>query len=207
MRKRKKFNNPKIVAVTGGIGSGQTTVCEEFKRMGSKIINVDKKAKEIIRKDKTVQNELKKEFGKYVFYRNGKLNKKLLAQIVFNDEGKVQKLNSIVHPRMVESMIEEMETARFSGNYPLIIIDAALIYEINIEHLFDAVIVVYANKTQRIKRVAARDKMKKEDITARIDKQIPLDEKRKWADYVIDNRGEIEDLKIQVERTFNELIE
>ncbi len=90
MKRRKKYLNPKIIGVTGGIGSGQSTVCDELQRLGNKVINVDKKAKEVIRKDKTVQQEIKREFGKHVFYRNGQLNKKLLAKLVFDDEGKVQ---------------------------------------------------------------------------------------------------------------------
>lgn len=207
MVRRKKYLNSKIVGVTGGIGSGQTTVCEVFNREGCKVINLDRKAKEVINRNKTVQNEIKKEFGENVFYKNRSLNRKLLAQIVFNDESKVEKLNRIVHPRMVENMVEEIETARFSGKFPLIIVDAALIYEIAIEQLFDVVIVVYANTRQRIQRVMNRDKMKKEEILARIDKQIPLEEKKKWADYVIDNRGNLQDLNNQVTKIMNELVD
>ena len=207
MRKRKEYTDPKVIGVTGGIGSGQTTVCEFFRKLGCKTINVDKKAKEVIRRNRLVQEELKKEFGKNIFYRNRQLNRKLLAQIVFEDEHKLQKLNRIVHPRMVEYLVEEMEEARFSGKYPLVIVDAALIYEINIEQLFDAVIVVFANMRQRIQRVVTRDKMKKEEVVARISKQIPLEDKKKWADYIVDNRGEISDIKNQVRKIFDELVD
>lgn len=206
MKKKAKYDNPKVVGVTGGIGSGQSTVCEVFKELGCKIINVDEKAKQVIKKNKTVQSEIKKEFGSKVFYRDGNLNRKLLASIVFDDENKTQILNKIVHPRMVADIVEEMESARFSGRYPLIIVDAALIYEISIEKLFDAVIVVFSNQNQRIKRVMQRDNVKKEEILARMDRQIPLAEKQKWADYVIDNRGEIADLEKQIEKVFDELV-
>ena len=137
MKKKKEFKNPKVIGVTGGIGSGQSTVCELFKKLGCKVINVDDKAKQVIKKNKTVQNEIKKEFGNKVFFSDGKLNRKLLASIAFEDENKTQLLNKIVHPRMVADVVEEMESARFSGRYPLIIVDAALIYEISIEKLFD----------------------------------------------------------------------
>jgi len=207
LKKRKEYKDPKVIGVTGGIGSGQTTVAEEFRILDCKVINVDNKAKQVIKKNKDVQNEIKKEFGKNVFYRNNQLNRKLLAQIVCNDEEKMQKVNQIVQPQMVESMVEEMEEARFSGKYPLVIVDAALIYEMNIEHLFDSIIVVYANKRQRLQRVVDRDKLKKEDVTARMERQIPLEDKKKWADFVVDNRGELADLKKQVEKIFEELVE
>ncbi len=207
MRKRKEFKNPKVIGVTGGIGSGQSTVCNIFKRLGCKIINVDEKAKQVIKKNKTVQNEIKKEFGNKVFFRDGTLNRKLLASIAFEDENKTQLLNRIVHPRMVADVVEEMESARFSGRYPLIIVDAALIYEISIEKLFEHVIVVFSNQNQRVKRVMQRDNVKKEEVMARMDRQIPLVEKQKWADYVIDNRGEIADLEKQVQKVFDELVD
>jgi dephospho-CoA kinase len=207
MKKRKVFKNPKVIGVTGGIGSGQSTVCEVFKNLGCKIVNVDEKAKQVIKKNKTVQNEIKKEFGSKVFFRDGTLNRKLLASIAFEDENKTQLLNKIVHPRMVADVVEEMESARFSGRYPLIIVDAALIYEISIEKLFEHVIVVFSNQNQRVKRVMQRDNVKKEEVIARMDRQIPLAEKQKWADYVIDNRGEIVDLEIQVQKVFDELVD
>ena len=207
MKKRKVFKNPKVIGVTGGIGSGQSTVCEVFKKLGCKIVNVDEKAKQVIKKNKTVQNEIKKEFGSKVFFRDGTLNRKLLASIAFEDENKTQLLNKIVHPRMVADVVEEMESARFSGRYPLIIVDAALIYEISIEKLFEHVIVVFSNQNQRVKRVMQRDNVKKEEVIARMDRQIPLAEKQKWADYVIDNRGEIVDLEKQVQKVFDELVD
>ena len=130
-----------------------------------------------------------------------------MASIAFEDENKTQLLNKIIHPRMVADVVEEMESARFSGRYPLIIVDAALIYEISIEKLFEQVIVVFSNQNQRVKRVMQRDNVTKEEVIARMDRQIPLAEKQKWADYVIDNRGEIADLEKQVQKVFEELVD
>jgi len=206
MKRITKYTNPKVVAVTGGIGSGQSTVCGRLKQLGCKIIDVDKKAKQIIQKDKSLQNDLKKTFGNKIFFENGQLDRQLLAKLAFESESKTQQLNRLVHPKMVAEIVEEMESARFSFKYPLIIIDAALIFEISIEQLFDAIIVVYANQTIRIKRVMERDGFKKEDIIARMRRQIPLDDKRKWADYVIDNNGTIENLKKQTDELFEKLI-
>lgn len=206
MRKIKHYLNTKVIGLTGGIGSGQTSAARIFKKLGCKTIDVDMKAKEVIRRDNFVKSEIRKTFGNDVFFRDGRLNRKKLAEIVFNDSAKIQLLNKIVHPRMVEKMVEEMETARFSGNYPLVIVDAALIYEISIESIFDQVIVVYCDKKQRIRRVMQRDNMTKEHILARMNQQIPLEDKRKWADFVIENRGSQEVLEKNVEKIFDQLV-
>lgn len=205
MKRIIKYKNPKVIAVTGGIGSGQSTVCGLFQNLGCKIIDVDIKAKQIIQKDVLLQKELKKAFGQEVFFKDGSLNRKHLAHLAFRDEVKTLELNKIIHPRMVSEVIEEMETARFSQRYPLIIVDAALIFEISIEKMFDAVIVVFANLNNRIKRVMERDDLKRAEVLARVRRQIPLEEKRAWADFVIDNNDAIDNLKKQTDKIFENL--
>ncbi len=203
---KKKYNNPLVVAVTGGIGSGQTTVAKLFAKWGAKVINADLKAKEIMQKDREIRKALKQTFGNNVFFRNGKLNTRLLAELAFKDELHTQKLNQIVHPRMVSYIVEEMEEARFSKRYPMVVIDAALVYEINIEQLFDAIVVVYAPIDERYKRVRQRDGMSKQEFFSRVDRQIPLEEKRKWADFVIDNSGSFEELEREARQVFEKLL-
>ena len=202
----KKYNNPLVVAVTGGIGSGQTTVSKLFGKWGAKVINADLKAKEIMQKDREIRRALKQTFGNNVFFRNGKLNTRLLAELAFKDELHTQKLNQIVHPRMVSYIVEEMEEARFSKRYPMVVIDAALVYEINIEQLFDAIVVVYAPIDERYRRVRQRDGMSKQEFFSRVDRQIPLEEKRKWADFVIDNSGSFEELEREAHQVFEKLL-
>lgn len=206
MKRIVKFTNPKVIGVTGGIGSGQSTVCEHLQQFGCKVIDVDKKAKQIIQKDNSLQNELKKTFGDEIFYKDGQLNRKRLAHLAFRDESQTLQLNKLIHPRMVAEVIEEMETARFSQKYPLIIVDAALIFEISIEQMFDAIIVVYASLNNRIKRVMERDGLKRTEVLARVKRQIPLDDKKTWADFTIDNNRTIDELKKQTEKIFNILI-
>lgn len=198
--------NPLVVAVTGGIGSGQSTVCKFFEDWNCKIINADLEAKRVIQRDRKLQSDLRKVFGNSIFFKNGSLNTKLLAQLAFKNELNTQKLNQLVHPRMVESLIEEMERARFSGRYSIIIIDAALIYEISIEQMFDAVIVVNSDYKLRERRVIQRDQMTKREFRARANKQIPLDDKVSWADYVIENNGSLDDLKQKTRAVYNKLL-
>jgi dephospho-CoA kinase len=205
MKRIIRYANPRVIAVTGGIGSGQSTVCARLKDRGCRIIDVDKKAKQIINKDAALQRELKKVFGEKIFSPDGKLNRKLLAQIAFRDVSNTLQLNNLVHPRMVAEVVEEMESARFSGRYPLIVIDAALIYEISIEQMFDAIIVVYASMENRIKRVMERDGLSRREIISRVRRQIPLDDKKQWADFVVDNNGGLDDLNRQTDQIFDKL--
>lgn len=202
-----RYKSPLIVAVTGGIGSGQSTVCGFFKEWNCKVINADVKAKEVIQHDRKLQNELKSAFDRKIFRKDRTLDTKRLAELAFKDEVSTQKLNQLVHPRMVESLVEEMEQARFSGKYPIIIIDAALIYEISIENMFDAVIVVDAPVRIREKRVMERDSMTRNEFRSRLDKQIPLEDKVSWADYVIKNDGTIDNLKQKTRTIFNLLMQ
>lgn len=202
-----RYKNPLIVAVTGGIGSGQSSVCSFFKEWHCKVINADIKAKEVIHRDRKLQNELKLAFDRKIFRKDRSLDAKRLAELAFKDEISTQKLNQLVHPRMVESLVEEMEQARFSGKYPIIFIDAALIYEISIENMFDAVIVVDAPVRLREKRVMERDNMTRIEFRSRLDKQIPLEDKVSWADYVIKNDGTIDNLKQKSRTIFNLLMQ
>ena len=200
------YNNPKLIAVTGGIGSGQTTVCSFFQKWHCKVINADKKAHEVIQRNKRLQNELTKEFGKDIFTKDKKLNRQLLAERAFKDELYTRKLNQLVHPRMVEVLVEEMEQARFSKRYPLVIIDAALIYEISIESLFDAVVAVDAPLKLRQQRVKERDGMSRKQFNERAEKQIPLEDKVKWADFVINNDCPLDELEKRTREVYEKLL-
>ncbi|MCD4691473.1 MAG: dephospho-CoA kinase [Calditrichales bacterium] len=203
---RRQYHNPLVAAVTGGIGSGQSTVCSFLKKRQCKVVNADLKAKEVIRKDRKLQNKLKTIFGNDIFINNGELNRQRLADLAFKDEFHTHKLNQLVHPRMVESIIEEMENARFSKRFPIVIVDAALIYEISIEKMFDVVIVVNAPLNLRQKRVIERDNITRKQFKDRLDKQIPLEEKVKWADFVIENNSTLEDLENSTHKVHQELI-
>ena len=205
MKRIIKYANPKVIAVTGGIGSGQSTVCDRLQTLGCRVIDVDKKAKQIITRDQTLKKELKSVFGNDIFHKDGSLNRKLLASLAFQSDVKTMQLNKLVHPRMVAEIVEEMETARFSQKYPLIVVDAALVYELSIEQMFDAVIVVFTHMDKRIQRVMKRDGLNREEILSRVYRQIPLEEKKQWADFVVDNNGTIDDLKFQIDKIFGDL--
>lgn len=199
------YSNCIVVAVTGGIGCGQTTVCKFLEEMGAKVIQADLVAKREIESNEEIKEELRKYFGSRIFYRDGKLNRKMLAKIAFSDEAKTERLNRIVHPRMVEQIISEIEEARESQKYEIILVDAALIYELNLEHMFDAVVVVSSKMSYRLERIKKRDNLSEAEIMSRINKQIPIEDKMQWADFLIENNDDLEALKIKCRKLFHDL--
>lgn len=202
----KEYKHCLVIAITGGMGCGQTSVAKFMENAGAKIINADEMAKKAIEANEELQKELKTTFGKSIFYKNNQLNRKRLASVVFQDESKLQKLNRMVHPRMVELIVEEIEAGRSSGRYKIIAIDAALIYEINIENMFDSVIVVAAFMKNRIDRIANRDRHTRKHISDRIRNQLPIEDKIKWADFVIENNGTLKETEDRTKEVYRELL-
>lgn len=203
MRQTKQI---KLIGITGGMGSGQSTVADFFRKWGAKIISADKIGHQVVNKNAEVRNEIKRLFGKKVYHRNGRLNRKLLGSIVFADESKVEKLNQIVHPRMVEQIVDEIESARDTKKFRFVAIDAALIFEIQLENIFDEIVVVSSKIANRIKRVQERDELEESEIQNRIRKQIPLEEKVKWADHVIHNNGTLEQLEARSRKVYEKIL-
>ncbi|RMG68274.1 MAG: dephospho-CoA kinase [Calditrichaeota bacterium] len=196
----------KVIGVTGGTGCGQTTVANLFGELGAKVIHADEIGHRILENDPSVRKELVAAFGKSILNRDGSINRKQLGELVFKDQTKLHKLNAIVHPRMIAEVVEEMEEARQSGKYPLIVIDAALIYELSLEHMFDAIVVVTSRLKDRIRRLRDRDGLSEREIMKRIQSQIPVQEKTRWADYVIRNNGTLEDLRHHVEGVYRKIL-
>jgi len=200
-----KDNNSLIVGITGGMGCGQTTLAKFLEEQGAKIIYADSVAHRIVDSDVEVRKALIKAFGKNIYSRYGKLKRQLLGKIVFIDENRLRLLNNIVHPPMVGQIIEEVEQARESGRYPIIGIDAALIFEANIEKMFDVIVVVVSKMSNRVQRIKKRDDLPQKKIMERIRRQIPVDEKSKWADYVIQNDENMVTLKSKAKTLYKQL--
>ena len=200
-----KKRRPLVIAVTGGMGTGQSSVCQFLHYLGAKAINADKIAKREIENNAAVQKELKKTFGAKIFYPNGKLNRKLLARLAFADEAKTVRLNKIVHPQMVSRIIEIIESARDSGRYSMIVVDAALIFELSLENMFDAVVVVTSKMQNRLERIKLRDKLSDKEISDRMSKQIPIEDKMQWADHLIENNGTLKQLEENTKKLFHQL--
>ena len=179
------------IAITGGIGSGKSAVCDIFHSNGYPIFYADNISKEFLSTDKSIKEKILNEFGKESFL-NDKPNFKYLSERVFSEELKVKKINSILHPPVIDKikklMNEELK------KQTIVFVEAALIYEAEMEDLFDYIIVVTAPDEIRIQRVIESRGLKKEEAIERISKQIPQERKKKLADFVIENNSTMDAL-------------
>lgn len=184
------------VGITGGIGSGKSTVCSIFERLGVPVYYADLRAKQLMEDDKTLRNEIKSNFGEEAYNNDNSLNRVYLSSLVFNNEDKLLLLNSLVHP-IVQNDYKSWVSILDSKNYPYCLKEAALLVETGSFKMLDKLIVVSAPLEDRISRVMARDNASREQVLNRINAQLPEAEKIKLAHFVIYN-DKIMDLMPQV---------
>jgi len=182
------------LGVTGGIGSGKTTVCGFLAEKGAKVFYADLEAKRLMTEHEGVRRDLIEAFGPESYADDGSLNRTYLADEVFGTPENVERINAIVHPRVHEAFAEATERAREEG-IDLLVHEAALIFESGGDAHLDAVAVVVAPDEDRIARVVERDDTSPEAVRARMGHQLSQDELRARADYVIENDGTLDDLR------------
>jgi len=174
------------IGITGGIGSGKTTACQLFEKLGVPVYYADKRAKELMEDDKPLRTKIAAAFGAEAYQSDGTLNRVYLAGVVFNNEEKLAELNALVHPAVAADS-ESWNDILARNNYKYSLREAALLVETGSYKLLDKLIVVTAPEAERIRRVMARDGITEAQVRARINAQIPEAEKVKLADYVITN--------------------
>ncbi len=187
-----------LVAVTGGIGSGKSTVCGLFLRLGRTIIPADSVARNISDEDPDVKKAIRSTFGPAAYLPDGNLDRKWMADQVFADRRKRQVLDSIVHPYVFKEIDRQLDSLRLTLHQPYVLIEAALVFETGMDTWMDQVIVVTAEEETRIQRVMKRDSVSREDVVRRIRAQIPMAKKIRLADFVIMNNGDVSELDATV---------
>ncbi|MFN7117204.1 MAG: dephospho-CoA kinase [Saprospiraceae bacterium] len=174
----------KKIGITGGIGSGKTTVCKIFETLGIPVYYADERAKWLMTHDAALKNGIQQLFGEAAYTKEGALNRPYIAQLAFNNPEKLQQLNALVHPAVFRDQEQWHESQL---NVPYTLKEAALIYESGSDKDLDKVIVVTAPVDLRVQRVMERDGITREAIEARLKQQMPEEEKLKRADFVIHN--------------------
>ena len=188
------------IGITGGIGCGKSEVCRMLEQQGIPIIHADLVAKEMMDKNEEIKSRVKKVLGEEAYLPNGNLDRKRVAEIVFNDEKAKQTINNIVHPHVIQYQKTELEKLKRSGKHRFAGVEAALIFEAGVGQQFDVIVVVAASEQTVIKRLMKRDGLSREQIMRRIKSQMPLAEKIKRADIVIHNDGSLDELNHEVNR-------
>ena len=188
-----------IIGLTGGIGSGKTTVSNLFENLGVHVIDTDVIARELVDNDSSLLEEITDTFGEEVLNIDGLLDRKNLAKIVFSQKQGKQQLEKILHPRIRTEVEKEIQNFHLKHTPPhYIIVVVPLLLETNFHNLIDRILIVTANEEDRINRVVKRDNRSPDDIRAIIDSQVTDKERISSADDVINNNYDINELEPQV---------
>ena len=199
----------RVVGLTGGIGSGKSTVARLLASLGAVVIDADAIVHELQAAGTPLVARIAEAFGPEMLRPDGGLDRERLGKLVFSDPAARQRLNALVHPAVGAEMVRRLEAAKATGA-PLVVLDIPLLLEGRATRAADPgrartasdlaseVIVVYAREAQQIERQVSRDGASREHATERVRAQLPIEEKRKLADHVIDNSGTLADTERQV---------
>ncbi|GIO01207.1 dephospho-CoA kinase [Brevibacillus laterosporus] len=194
-----------ILGLTGGIASGKSTVAAMLRERGVTVIDADLIAREVVEVGKPAYNGIVKYFGTSVLDETGALNRAVLGEIIFSDREKRMVLNEIVHPEVRKEMRLQATLAQERGER-LVFMDIPLLYESKLTYMVDRVVVVYVPESVQFIRLMERDEFDEEQAKKRLRAQMNIEEKRKLANYVIDNQGSRSDTQKQVDDLVTSLL-
>jgi dephospho-CoA kinase len=194
-----------LLAVTGGIATGKSTVSRILEELGAPLIDFDLLARQVVEPGKPAWKAIMDYFGKEVIQEDGRIDRKRLSEVVFQDVEKRKKLEGITHPRIFEEF--DRQVKEIASKDPDAIIQAGipLLIELDLQPRFDQVLVVYAPQETQIDRLMKRDRISREAAKNILKAQMPIDEKLRLADFVIHNEGSLEETRKQVEAVWQEL--
>ncbi|MBT3259692.1 MAG: dephospho-CoA kinase [Deltaproteobacteria bacterium] len=194
-----------VAGLTGVIASGKSTVSTKLAELGAKLIDFDLIARQVVEPGRPAYNDVLKYFGTQVCQEDGTLDRKKISDIVFKDMEKRKKLEDFTHPRIYEEFFRQL--AEFGKEDPasIVIVDIPLLVELNLMYLFEKIIVVSVSPKTQKERLMERDGIDEEEASRIIASQLPVKEKKGFADWVIENGGSKEDTLDQVALLFEEL--
>lgn len=193
----------KVIGLTGGVGSGKSTVAEMLRELGATVIDADQAAHEVYAPGTRGFEAVVAEFGSD-FVRDGAIDRERLGMLVFNDAAALRRLNAIVHPLVREWMAARTAEA-FERGDQIVIQDVPLLFENGLEGLFSSVLLVYAPAEVQLERLVEGRRVPPERARAIIAAQMPIEEKRRRAHHVVDNSGTIEQTRSQVEEVWAQM--
>ena len=200
--------NCKLIGLTGGIAYGKSTVSSILAHRGYRIIDADKIAREIVEVGKPAYTKILNQFGDILLSEDKSIDRKKLGKLVFYDKRLLKKLEDITHPYIFQEIKKQID--EYSKNSDIIFVDIPLLYEsydyINIYHIdFDEVWLVYIDEKTQLERLMSRDNLDRDEAVIRVKSQISMEDKKKKSTRIIDNRGSISDLIINVNMALEEL--
>lgn len=195
-----------LVALTGGIATGKSIVAEILKQLGCYIHEADHVAHQLMEPEKPVWRSLVTHYGTKILNQDKTINRTALGAIVFSNKKERLFLNSLLHPLVMEKKKKIIKKLRTEGKHKIFISVAALTVEAGFVDFFDKIVVVYCDRKTQLKRLAERDNLTPEEAKIKIKSQMPPEEKLKFADYIINTNGSINQTVEQAERIYRNLM-
>lgn len=192
-----------VIGLTGGIASGKSTVSNMLKAIGLTVIDADIEARLAVEKGEPAYKEIVGVFGEDILLQDGNLDRQKLGGIIFNDKEKRQLLNKIVHPAVRLRMTKQKESAVLRGEQ-VVVLDIPLLFESDLTYMVEKTLLVYVDEDIQLSRLIARNDFTENEAMARIKSQLPLSEKLRWADAVINNNGTVAETKQQLKKVLQE---
>ncbi|GGP13332.1 dephospho-CoA kinase [Oceanobacillus neutriphilus] len=186
-----------VIGLTGGIASGKSTVAKMFVDLDIPVIDADVIAREVVEPGEEPYNQVVRAFGEEILNPDGSINRPKLGSIIFTNEEKREQLNQIVHPAVRKRMLKKKEDYIEQGE-KCIVLDIPLLFESKLTSLADKTLVVFVDEKTQLKRLMERNKLSEQEALNRIESQMPLKEKAKLADELIDNNHTVEESKKQL---------
>jgi len=190
----------KLIGLTGGAGSGKSTVAEMFRQLGAAVVDADEATHAVYAPGTPGFEAVVREFGEE-FVRNGVIDRKKLGEVVFNEPAQRRRLNAIVHP-LVRQWMAERTAVAVEGGAEVVIQDVPLLFENALQGLFSETVLVYARPAIQVSRLIEERGLSAARADAILAAQMPIDEKRPLADFVIDNNGSLDETRRQVEEVW-----
>ncbi len=195
-----------LVGLTGGMGSGKSLAATFFAEQGAHIIDADQLSRDIVRPGQPALKEIVDIFGEPILDPSGNLDREALAEIIFGDTEKKIALEAILHPKVIVKEQEKYLSISARDPSAIVIVDAALLIESGNYKNVDKVIVVQSSEEQQVQRILSRGSQSYEQAIARINNQMSFQEKSKFADYILDNQSQPEDLRQKVQEIYAALL-
>lgn len=194
-----------VAGLTGGIASGKSTVAAIFEEAGARLVDADRIAAEAVRKGSAAHRDILAHFGQAVLLKNGEIDRKRLATVIFNDPAEQAALERIVHPQVKLEIDRRLERIRQEAPQAVVIVDVPLLFESGMDRGLAATIVVYVPAPVQLERLMARDALPEPDARARLRAQMPIETKKSLATFVIDNSGPLDHTRAQAMEVYRRL--
>ena len=195
-----------LVGLTGGLGSGKSTALRVFRRLGAQVIDADLLARRAVDPGQPAWRDIKERFGKQVFYKNGRLNRRRLARLVFKDKKALKELTAIIHPRVKEMELRLIAEIKKKSPNAVVVVDAPMMIEAGFHRTKDCLVVMQATVQEQLRRVVKKGGLSRAQAQVRIDAQMPTAKKVKQADYVIENSGTVHECRKTAAAVYGQIL-